>query len=129
MPQTIVTRGPILAVTERPTTEQWQVWWEAMQRDNLSVAYADSFPATLTDFRREVAQGEKPWLLSIVDGQIAGQELNAPGSAGGAFRQKPGCLPWRPPFHGRRFARRFQIPGQRAAPRPGCGTGHAWPGV
>jgi len=61
---TAPTRGPIVAVTERPTSEQWHVWWEAMQFDDLSVAYADSFPPTLTDFRREVAQGEKRALLS-----------------------------------------------------------------
>src|SRR6266702_4765338 len=72
MQQAIMTRGPIPAVTETPTTEQLQVWWEAMQRDNLSVAYADSFPSTLTDFRREVAQGEKLLLLGLVAGQVAG---------------------------------------------------------
>ena len=37
MQQAITTRGPILAVIERPTTEQWQVWWEAMQRARGSV--------------------------------------------------------------------------------------------
>jgi hypothetical protein len=72
MQQAITTRRPILAVTESPTTEQLQVWWEAMQRDDLSVAYADSFPSTLTDFHREVAQGEKILLLGLVDGQVAG---------------------------------------------------------
>ncbi len=69
---TAPTRGPTVAVTERPTSEQWHVWWEAMQLDDLSVAYADSFPPTLTDFRREVAQGEKSVLLCLVDGQVAG---------------------------------------------------------
>jgi hypothetical protein len=43
-----------------------------MQRDDLSVAYADSFPPTLTDFRLEVAQGDKFLLLGLVDGQVAG---------------------------------------------------------
>src|SRR5215471_18173517 len=71
MQQAITTRGPILAVTESSTTEQLQVWWEAMQSDDLSVAYADSFPAMLTDFRREVAQGEKLLLIGLVDGQVA----------------------------------------------------------
>jgi hypothetical protein len=66
------TGEPILAVTECPTPDQLQAWWEAMQRDDLSVAYADSFPATLTDFCREVAQGEKILLLCLVDGQVAG---------------------------------------------------------
>src|SRR5262245_61707669 len=66
------TRGPILAVTESPTPEQLQVWWKAMQGDDLSVAYTDAFPTTLTDFRREVAQGEKKLLLCLVDGQVAG---------------------------------------------------------
>ena len=61
-----------MAVTERLTSEQWHVWWEAMQLDDLSVAYADSFPPTLTDFRREVAQGEKRALLGLVNGQVAG---------------------------------------------------------
>ena len=69
---TAPTRGPTVAVTEWPTSEQWHVWWEAMQFDDLSVAYADSFPPTLTDFRREVAQGEKSVLLCLVDGQVAG---------------------------------------------------------
>ena len=68
---TAVTERPTLAVTERPTIEQLQVWWEAMQSDDLSVAYADSFPPTLTDFRREVAEGEKILLLGLVDGQVA----------------------------------------------------------
>jgi len=72
MHQAIITKGPILAVTENPTTEQLHVWWETMQSDDLSVAYADSFPATLTNFRREVAQGEKILLLCLVDGQVAG---------------------------------------------------------
>jgi len=72
MQQAVTTRGPILAVTESPTTEQLQVWWETMQSDDLSVAYADSFPSTLTDFRREVAQGEKIWLLCLVADQVAG---------------------------------------------------------
>ena len=71
MPQAITTRGPILAVTESPTIEQLQVWWEIMQSDDLSVAYADSFPATLTDVRREVARGERLLLLGTVDGQAA----------------------------------------------------------
>lgn len=66
------TRGPILAVTESPTPQQLQVWWEAMQGDDLSVAYTDAFPATLTDFRHEVAQGEKLLLVCLVDGQVAG---------------------------------------------------------
>jgi hypothetical protein len=43
-----------------------------MQSDDLSVAYADSFPSMLTDFRREVAHGEKILLLCLVDGQVAG---------------------------------------------------------
>ena len=72
MSQAITTRGSMLAVTESPTIEQLQVWWEAMQSDDLSVAYADSFPATLPDFRREVAQGEKILLLCLVDGKVAG---------------------------------------------------------
>ena len=72
MSQAITTRGSMLAVTESPTIEQLQVWWEAMQSDDLSVAYAVSFPATLTDFRREVAQGEKILLLCLVDGKVAG---------------------------------------------------------
>jgi hypothetical protein len=42
-----------------------------MQGDDLSVAYADSFPPTLTTFRREVAAGNKKLLLGLVDGQVA----------------------------------------------------------
>jgi Acetyltransferase (GNAT) family len=72
MQQDITTRGSILAVTDRPTIEQLQVWWEVMQSDDLSVAYADSFPLKLTDFCREVAQGEKILLFCLVDGQVAG---------------------------------------------------------
>src|SRR5919197_5598121 len=72
MPHTTTTIESILAVTESPTAEQLQVWWETMQSDDLSVAYADSFPATLTDFHREVTQGEKLLLLCLVDGQVAG---------------------------------------------------------
>ena len=68
---TAPTGRPTLAVTDTPTIEQLQVWWEAMQSDDLSVAYADSFPPTLTDFRREVAAGEKILLLGLVDGQVA----------------------------------------------------------
>ena len=72
MQQATTTRGSILAVTDRPTIEQLQVWWEVMQSDDLSVAYADSFPPTLTNFRREVSQGEKILLICLVDGQVAG---------------------------------------------------------
>lgn len=71
MGMTATTGKPTVAVIDRPTIEQLQVWWEAMQSDDLSVAYADSFPATLTDFRREVAQGEKVLLLGLVDDQVA----------------------------------------------------------
>lgn len=63
---------PTVTVTDRPTIEQLQVWWQAMQSDDLSVAYADSFPETLTDFRLEVEQGDKKLLLCLVDGQVAG---------------------------------------------------------
>jgi hypothetical protein len=63
---------PTVTVTDRPTIEQLQVWWKSMQNDDLSVAYADSFPETLTDFRLEVAQGDKTLLLCLVDGQVAG---------------------------------------------------------
>jgi len=66
------TERPVLAVTESPTIEELRVWWEAMQGDDLRVAYADSFPPTLSHFRREVAQGEKMLLLGRVDGQVAG---------------------------------------------------------
>jgi hypothetical protein len=51
--------------------EQLQVWWEAMQNDDLSVAFADSFPATLTDFSCEVARGEKLLLVGLVGDQMA----------------------------------------------------------
>jgi hypothetical protein len=71
MQQAITIRGPILAVTESPTIEQLQVWWKAMESDDLSVAYADSFPATLTDFRCEVARGEKLLLVGLVDDHVA----------------------------------------------------------
>jgi hypothetical protein len=43
-----------------------------MHHDDLSVAYADSFPSTLTDFRHEVARGEKQALLGLVEEQVAG---------------------------------------------------------
>jgi hypothetical protein len=69
---TAPTRRPHLTVTDTPTLEQLQVWWKTMQSDDLSVAYADSFPATLTDFRFEVTHGEKLLLLGLVDGQVAG---------------------------------------------------------
>jgi hypothetical protein len=72
MQPAITTRRPILAVTKSPTPEQLQACWEAMQSDDLSTAYTDSFPATLTDFRREIAQGEKLLLLCLVDGKVAG---------------------------------------------------------
>jgi hypothetical protein len=62
----------MLAVTDTPAIGQLHVWWEAMQSDDLSVAYADSFPPTLRDFCLEVAQGEKLLLLCLVDGQVAG---------------------------------------------------------
>ena len=72
MQQTTMTGESTLAVTDGPTIEQLQVWWKEMQSDDLSVAYADAFPATLTDFYREVAQGEKLLLVGRVDGQVAG---------------------------------------------------------
>ncbi len=63
---------PSLVVTDTPTIEQMRVWWEAMRRDDLSVAYADAFPETLTDFRLEIAQGTKKLLICLVDGHVAG---------------------------------------------------------
>jgi hypothetical protein len=63
---------PTVAVTDTPTSEQLHVWWEAMQSEDLSVAYADLFPPMLSDFCREVARGEKILLLCLVDGQVAG---------------------------------------------------------
>ena len=72
MQQTTMTGESTLAVTDGPTIEQLQVWWKEMQSDDLSVAYADAFPATLTDFHREVAQDEKLLLVGRVDGQVAG---------------------------------------------------------
>jgi hypothetical protein len=62
---------PSLAVTDTPTIEQMGVWWKAMRRDDLSVAYADAFPETLTDFRLEIAQGTKKLLICLVNGQVA----------------------------------------------------------
>lgn len=61
-----------VAVTDKPTMKQLQVWWQAMQGDDLSVAYADSFPQTLTDFCLEVAQEKKLLLLCLVDNEVAG---------------------------------------------------------
>jgi hypothetical protein len=72
MQQTTTTQGPALTLTAKPTIEQLQVWWKTMQHDDLSVAYTDSFPAALSDFRCEVDQGEKMLLLGLADGQIAG---------------------------------------------------------
>jgi hypothetical protein len=69
---TAATPRPTLTVTDTPPIGQLQVWWEAMQRDDLSVAYADSFPPTLSDFCLEVAQGERLLLLCLVAGQVAG---------------------------------------------------------
>lgn len=63
---------PSLAVTETPTRDQLGVWWAMMRRDDLSVAYADAFPETLTDFRLEVAQGTKKLLICLVDNHVAG---------------------------------------------------------
>jgi RimJ/RimL family protein N-acetyltransferase len=59
-------------LTNEPTTEQLHFWWEAMRSDDLSVAYADAFPGTLTDFRLEIAQGTKLLLICVVDGDVAG---------------------------------------------------------
>ena len=77
MPQTVTsvtatTRRLLLTVTDTPTIEQLQVWWEAMQSDDLRVAYDNSFPPALSDFRLRVARGETLLLLSLVDGQVAG---------------------------------------------------------
>jgi RimJ/RimL family protein N-acetyltransferase len=69
---TATIRRPTLTVTDTPTIGQLQVWWEAMQSDDLSVAYADSFPPTLSDFRLGAAQGDRLFLLCLVDGQVAG---------------------------------------------------------
>ena len=63
---------PALDVTDTPTIEQMGVWWETMRRDDLSVAYADAFPETLTDFRLEIALGTKKLLICLVDGHAAG---------------------------------------------------------
>jgi RimJ/RimL family protein N-acetyltransferase len=63
---------PSLAVTDTPREEQMRVWWEAMQNDDLSVAYADAFPETLTDFCLDIEQATKKLLLCLVDAHIAG---------------------------------------------------------
>ncbi|MGE3539246.1 MAG: N-acetyltransferase family protein [Candidatus Tectimicrobiota bacterium] len=61
-----------LQVTEQPTSEQLEAWWEAMHNDDISVAYADSFPATLFDFCLDVARERKRLLICLVDGEVAG---------------------------------------------------------
>ena len=63
---------PALTVTETPSILQLQTWWSAMQHDGLTVAYADTFPQTLTDFRYEIASGEKLFLLCLPDHKVAG---------------------------------------------------------
>ena len=63
---------PAVTVTATPTIEQLQTWWDAMQCDDLSVAYNDEFPTSLTDFRLEVEQGTKRLLLALIDGQVIG---------------------------------------------------------
>ncbi len=61
-----------LAVTNTPRPSQMHEWWQAMNEDDLSLAYADSFPRTLTDFRDEIERGEKQLLICLVDGKVAG---------------------------------------------------------
>ncbi len=61
-----------VAITATPTTAQLQTWWQAMQGDDTSVAYADSFPPGMTDFLLEVEAGNKLLLLCLIDGQVAG---------------------------------------------------------
>ena len=63
---------PTLTVTAAPTLAQWRTWWEGIQHDDLAVAYADSFPDTLTDFQLDVAQGTKHLLLCLAEDQVAG---------------------------------------------------------
>lgn len=63
---------PAVTVTATPTVEQLQTWWNALQHDDLSVAYNDEFPSSLTDFRLDVAQGTKLLLLALIDGQVIG---------------------------------------------------------
>jgi hypothetical protein len=58
-------------MTDTPTAEQLQTWWHAMMSDNLSIAYADTFPNTLTDFCDEVSREEKMLLLCLVNGEVA----------------------------------------------------------
>jgi hypothetical protein len=63
---------PSLAVTDTPREEQMRLWWAAMQNDDLSVAYADAFPETLTDFCLDIEQATKKLLLCLVDDHVAG---------------------------------------------------------
>ena len=62
---------PVVTVVADPTQEQLRTWWDAMHDDDLSVAYNDDFPTTLTDFRLDVEQGTKLLALILVDGQVA----------------------------------------------------------
>jgi len=60
-----------LTITDTPTEEHLQTWWDVMQCDDLSVAYADTFPATLAAFRMDVARGDKLLVLGFVEPHVA----------------------------------------------------------
>lgn len=66
-----LTTPAALTVTDTPTEAQLQAWWEAMRGDDLSVAYADTFPASLVAFRADVAQGDTLLVLGLVAHQVA----------------------------------------------------------
>jgi hypothetical protein len=63
---------PVLTVTDSPSLEQLRVWWDAMQQDDLAVAFADTFPSTLGDFQQDIARGEKRLLLCLSADKVAG---------------------------------------------------------
>ncbi|MEE8302214.1 MAG: hypothetical protein V3S24_07245 [Candidatus Tectomicrobia bacterium] len=63
---------PALTATDSPSVQQWQTWWNAMQHDDLAVAYADTFPRTLADFRYDIARRNKLLLLCLADHEVAG---------------------------------------------------------
>lgn len=59
-------------ITPTPSPAQLQQWWDAMEHDDLRVAFSDAFPKTLPQFCAEVAAGDK-YLFFCLDGaQVAG---------------------------------------------------------
>lgn len=64
--------SPTCTVTSQPTLEQMHIWWQSMQMEDLSRAYADGFPESPESFYNDVQRGTRKILLGLYNNEVAG---------------------------------------------------------